>query len=250
MPKGFDKATPDIAKLRLIMRIGGLEKNGKTHFALTAPGPIGVIDMDRGLEGVVEKFAGSKDIYVKNLRDMPVATSDDHEARWDAFEKAHRQLLADPVIKSVVWDTDTEAWEMARLSFFGRLTQVKSHHYAAVNSAFRKLIDEAFDADKNLMLICRYKKQYVKKNPNSDESAWNGKYDAAGFSELQYLVQVNLRARFIECKDEDGEDSPSIEVINCRQNMSMNGGVFEDDEACFPWVAANIIEGTSPEDWE
>ena len=248
MPKGFEKATSIVLKRRLICRVGGLEKEGKTHFALTAPAPIGAIDMDRGLEGVVEKFADEKDIYVKNLRGMPVQDQKDHEARWDAFEAAHRQLLADTTIRSILWDTDTEAWEMARLAYFGKLTQIKSHHYGQVNAAFRKLIDEAFDADKNLILISRYKKQYVKKNPASDDSVWNGKYDAAGFNELASIVQVNLKAKLI--RGDDGSCIPSITIINCRQNMGMNGEVFEGEEACFSWVVAHIIEGTSPEEWE
>ncbi len=248
MPKGFDKATSEIKKLRLVMRVGGREKNGKTHFALTAPAPSGVLDMDRGLEGVIEKFADDKDIYVKSFRNMPATSQADHEARWDAFVKHHYTLLDDPLIRSEIWDTDTEVWEMARLAYFGKLLQIKSHHYAEINSMFRKLIDDAFASNTNLILISRYKKQYVKKNKTSDDSVWNGLYEAAGFNELASIVQVNLKAKLVQ--NGDGEPVPTIEVINCRQNMQMNGEVFEGDMATFSWVAANIIEGTSPEDWE
>lgn len=256
MPEGFERVVSTSPKLRLIMRVGGLEKDGKTHFALTAPAPIGIINNDRGLEGVVEKFVdgrvATKEIDVKDYRKMPVRTQKEHEAKWESFEKDHRILLADPAVRSIIWDTDTEAWEMARMSHFGKLTQIKPHHYAAVNSAFRKLIDEAFDADKNLILISRYKRQYVKKSTSSDDSVWNGKYDAAGFTELPSIVQVNLRAKLV--RGEDGEYTPSITVVNCRQNMQLNGEVFDGSEVfrdpCFSHVAANIIEGTSPEDWE
>jgi len=152
MPKGFELVTSKLPKRRLITRIGALEKDGKTDWALTAPDPIGVIDCDRGLEGVVEKFVdgrrATKEIYVKSYRKMPVRTQDDHEARWDAVERDYRILLADSTIRSILWDTDTEMWEMARMAFFGKLTQIKSHHYGEVNAAFRKLIDEAFDNDK------------------------------------------------------------------------------------------------------
>lgn len=249
MPKGFEQVTSELPPRRLIMRIGGLEKDGKTHFALTAPGPIGILDCDRGLEGVAEKFVvAGKEIHMKNYRKMPNRTQDDHEARWDAVERDHRILLADRAIRSILWDTDTEMWEIIRMAYFGKLTQIKSHHYGEVNATFRKLIDEAFDADKNLILISRYKKQYVKKSTTSDDSVWNGKYDAAGFSELPSIVQVNLRAQLV--RDEDGVCAPTITVVNCRQNMGINGEVFEGDGACFSWIAANIIGGTSPEEWE
>jgi len=248
MPKGFDQVTTSsYRKLRLIMRVGGLEKNGKTHFALTAPGPIGVLDIDRGLEGVINKFVGDKRIYAKCFKEMASENRKDHELRWDTFEKSHRQLLADPDIRTIIWDTDTEAWEMARLAYFGKLTQVKSHHYADVNNAIRKLIDEVFDSEKNLISICRYKKQYVKKSKESDDGAWNGLYEPAGFNEFSYIAQVNIRTRLVMA---DGKLVLSAEIVNCRQNMSLAGEVFEGDMATFPWIAANIIDGTSPEDWE
>ena len=252
MPKGFDKATSTLKKLRLLMRIGGLEKQGKTHFALTAPGAVGVLDNDRGIEGVVEKFADEKDIYVKSFREMPMKTPEDYTARWNAFDDYYHRLLSDVAVRSIVWDTDTETWEMARLAYFGRPSNIPLK-YPPLNALYRKLIDEAYDADKNLILISRYKKQYVRKSPTSDDSAWNGKYEAAGFGELKDIVQVNLRARI--AVDGNGNNTPSIEVVNCRQNMAMNGKVFDDVDdpfyaPTFPCVAANIIEGNTPEDWE
>jgi len=248
VPKGFDKATSTLKKLRLLMRIGGLEKQGKTHFALTAPGAVGVLDNDRGIEGVVEKFADEKDIYVKSFREMPMKTPEDYTARWNAFDDYYHRLLSDVAVRSIVWDTDTETWEMARLAYFGRPSNIPLK-YPPLNALYRKLIDEAYDADKNLILISRYKKQYVRKSPTSDDSAWNGKYEAAGFGELKDIVQVNLRARLVE-DEETGKLVPSVEVINCRQNMSENGEIYYGDEACFSWIAAMIIEGTTPEDWE
>ncbi len=250
MPKGFELATSVLKFLRLIVRIGGLDKGGKTHWALTTPDPIGVVNIDRGLEGVVEKFvAAGKIIHVTDFRDMPVKNQKDHENRWDTFDTRYWTLLRDPAIRSIIWDTDNEAWEMIRMAYFGKLTQIKSHHYGEVNAAFRKLIDGAFDNNKNLIMVNRYKKQYVKKSPTSDDSAWNGKYEPGGFTEAPNIVQVNLRAQLVK-DPEGGDDIPTVTVINCRQNMQLNGEVFKGDEACFSWVAANIIEGTSPEDWE
>ena len=43
-------------RTRLIVSVEGLEKRGKTHFAMTAPPPIAYFDMDIGAEGVVNKF--------------------------------------------------------------------------------------------------------------------------------------------------------------------------------------------------
>jgi len=250
MPDGFEKVAPGIRRCRLIVRVGGLEKAGKTHFALSAPGPIGILDMDRGLEGVVEKFAAEKTIYSRSLRDLPAKTQKDHEVRWETSKNAYQVLLDDRAIRSIVVDTDTEWWEMARLAYFGKLAQVKPHHYAEINREFRGLVDAAFDRDKNLILVCKYKKQYVAKDGSkSDDSSWNGKYEEAGFTDMPYVVQANLRARIVHDRS-TGEKTPTIEVLNCRQDMSLVGEVFEEETATFAWIAATIIKGTTPEDWE
>ena len=40
---------------RLILSVDAEQKRGKTHFALTAPRPLGFINLDDGLEGVINK---------------------------------------------------------------------------------------------------------------------------------------------------------------------------------------------------
>ena len=162
---------------------------------------------------------------------------------------AYTDALEDPHIRSILYDTDTEAWEIARLAYLGKLVGVRELHYPEVNSIFRNVIDMALAHDKNVIFTCRLRKQYVRSrnNEGKDASAWNGLYEESGFGEFASIVQVNLRAKIVT---EDEVKIPTIRVINCRQNMQMNGEVFEGDEARFSWIAANIIEGTSPEEWE
>ena len=251
MPKGFDKVSSDIMPpRRLVMRIGGFDKEGKTHFALTMPPPIALMNIDRGLEGMYEKFAREKELHISDdFRAMPSETQEENGVRWDAIMSAYISALEDPHIRSILYDTDTEAWEIARLAYLGKLVGVRELHYPEVNSIFRKVIDMALAHDKNVIFTCRMRKQYVKSKSaeGKDKAIWNGKYEESGFSEFGSIAQATLRAKII---NENGENIPTIRVVNCRQNMQMNGEVFEGDEACFSWVAANIIEGTSPEDWE
>ena len=65
---GFRKAGADAIRHRLIISVDGHEKQGKSHFALTAPQPIALFDVDTGLEGVVEKFEHTKGIYQNTYR--------------------------------------------------------------------------------------------------------------------------------------------------------------------------------------
>jgi len=249
MPKGFEKIDSGaMPPHRLIMRVGGLDKSGKTHFGLTAPGPISVINADRGLEGVVEQFASSKEIHVTpSFRDMPSETEEQQEKRWEEVYNCYWSALEDNEIRSIVIDTDSELWDMARLALLGRLEKVPPLRYTQLNRTFREMIDAAFTHDKNVISICKYRKQYVSTTDSNDLGHWNGLYEPSGFSDMPYIVQMNLRTQMT--MTDDGP-VPTITVVNCRQNMQMNGEVFEGDEARFSWVAANVIEGTSPEDWE
>jgi len=250
MPKGFQQVTDMGLPKRLILRVGGLDKTGKTHFALTAPAPIAIINADRGLEGVVEKFAHDKEIYVsESFRDMPSETETDAEKRWKELYDCYWSALEDKFTRSIVMDTDTEAWEIARLAELGRLEKVPPLKYTQLNRRFREMIDAAFTHDKNVILVCKYKKQYVEsKNPNDTMGKWTGMYEPTGFNDLPYIVQANLRTR-MDVGDE-GSMIPTIEIMNCRQDMSLNGEVFEGEMTGFPWIASMIVKGTTPEDWE
>ncbi len=253
MPKGFNRVSSDITPpRRLVMRIGGFEKDGKTHFALTMPPPIALLNIDRGLEGMYEKFAREKELYISDdFRAMPSETMEDNEKRWEAIISAYKNSLEDGHIRSILFDTDTEGWEIVRLAYLGKLIGVKELRYPEINSIFRNIIDMALSHDKNVIFTCRLRKQYVKTGKQSEKghdiSAWNGKWEESGFGEFGSIVQANLRAKIV---NEDGVNVPTIRIINCRQNMQMNGEVFEGELATFSWVAANIIEGTSLEDWE
>lgn len=57
---------PSYSTPRLIMSVSGLKGSGKNHFLYSAPGPIALLDLDVGQEGVVEKFqdTGKEVLYL------------------------------------------------------------------------------------------------------------------------------------------------------------------------------------------
>lgn len=215
---GFLPATKS-TKDRLIISIDGLEKQGKTHWGLTSPGPLGILNMDIGHEGVVDKFLKNQNIFISNIK-IPSAIegNTDQITRsaieiWEQFKKDYYWGLEN--LKSLVVDTATEAWELLRLAYFGKLTQIKSHHYTAANAQFRKLIRDAYESDCNLILIHKRKKQYIE--GFEGKANWNGEYERSGFSEIGFLVQVDITAY----RDKEGEFH--IRVNDCRQNAMLKG---------------------------
>ena len=56
LSRGFNPVSP-VAPRRMIAVISGMDKSGKNHWVFdTAPQPIIVIGLDKGTEGMVEKF--------------------------------------------------------------------------------------------------------------------------------------------------------------------------------------------------
>ena len=243
---GFQKMSAGVKK-RLIVSVQGQEKSGKTHFSLTAPGPIAYFGMDIGEEGVVDKFLDSgKEIYSADAQikvpNTIVMTKGgptlDAEKAWEKMKVALVTALSNGGVRTVVVDTATEMWELIRLARFGKLTQVMPMQYGPVNAEMRGLLRAAFESDKNVILIHKVKAEYV-----NDKRT--GRMERAGFSDTGYIVQVNLRTYY------DGEAGEfGVEVINARQNMRLCGDLYDGDICTFPMIATMVLEDTSLEDWE
>jgi len=216
--------------------LDGLEKQGKTHFALTAPAPIVVFNFDIGLEGVVDKFADKKVYVVDYNTPGTVDQSFDWTGTWEKFKTDYRGMFETDA-RTIVMDTATEAWELLRMARFGKLTEVMPQHYGPVNAEYRELLRLAYNSDKNLVLIHKLKDEYV----NNQRT---GKFKRAGFGDTGYMSQVNCRME----RDEDLEFT--LEVEDCRQNALVAGEVMEGPMCAFPWLASMVFTGTGPDDWE
>ena len=254
-PDGFTEASSE-EKLRLILNVEGGEKEGKTHFALTAPGPIALIDMDIGLEGVVSKFIKEKKIYVASFNYREATDPKQWDEMWQKMKKCFLDALTNNAIKTLVCDTATEMWELLRMASFGKLAQVKPHHYAPVNAEFRDLLRKAYDTDKNLILIHKQKKEYV-------DEKWTGNMERAGFGDVGYAVQANVISWRVSALDvvygkgrDDEYQGFGITVKDCRQRPELAGQEFLDLSAkglptmnTFPYLATQVFPDTNEEDW-
>lgn len=232
---GFRRAGADDAVTRLIVAISGLEKQGKTHFALTAPGPIALFNLDVGLEGVSSKFVREgKSVFVYDVG----RTQSPNEAKiaWAELVKAYTSVLANKSIRTVVLDTATEVWEMLRLARFGKLAQVMPFQYGPVNAEYRALLRAAYTSDKNLVLLHKMKVKYVNDKRTGD-------YERSGFSDTGFIVQMNCEV----FRDEDGFN---LSVLDCRHNPEMMGDVLTGPLCSFKYLAVEALGQTRLEDWE
>jgi hypothetical protein len=247
---------------RLILSVEGLEKEGKTNFALTAPGPIGYMDYDVGLEGVVEKFLKgghmgqpAKTIYRRTNKDGSPnpyrsrhAKKAEAEAEWERFETDYYKLLG--AARSTIVDTGSAAWELKRLAAFGKLTQVMPHHYVGANDEFRQLVNDAYDGHSNLIFLHKRKAEW--KEGKDGKGQKTGNFERSGFAEMGFLVQANLVAYRLDpnAREFDGDLGFRLYIRDCRQNPELSGMTLMNDMITFQNLAMLIEPDSDPAEWE
>lgn len=237
--QGFERAKKSNLR-RMVIAVEAMDGEGKTTFGLSAPGPIALFDMDIGLEGVIDKWVDLKEIQRASFSYKDATSREEWIAGWEKMKKLYYVALADPHIKTLLWDTETEGWDLIRMARLGSLSLHKDHAYkwGPVNTEFRDLIRSVYETDKNLILLRKMKEQYIDDN-------WTGKYDPAGFKDIRSLIQVRLRS----WRDEEGTFGLTV-MQKCRQNASIVGMDFVEPMNTFPFVAAEVFGDTSPEEWE
>ena len=234
-------------KQRVIWAGYGMPGSGKTHFALTAPAPIVVFSLDRGLEGVVEPFQKKKDIYVAEYDWSPTEDLDQQEAidLRDKFTEDFEDAVQKA--RTVVWDKETDVWELFRYAEFGAPNDAP-RNYPALNQRYRRLINMAKAGDINFGCLQGMKAEWASKvNPKSGKSGASatGAFIRAGFGELEGLVHVDLMHRY------DKEDkSYIIEVGKSRGpgGFDVQGETLAGID--FPTLAQMVFPESSEEDWE
>lgn len=243
-------------KPRLILAIDGLEKQGKTHFAFTAPGPIAYQSIDIGEEGVISKFPG-KQVFIAKYRfnvrtglgassqvmrtapkfmEMSQITQQAEEVYNRFYTDFHKAIRSN--VRTIIWDTASEVWELLRMARYGKLTEVKQEHHGPIKAEMRELIREAYDSDCNLILLHKLKSMWI------DNQRQYGKYERQGMPDMGFLVQCNATVR------RDRESGLfSVEVTDCRQNASLMGLRLEGDNCCFPMLASMVFQDVPSAYW-
>ena len=211
---GLHMADSEAVPNRVVLAVDGLDKQGKTHFALTAPKPLVYLDFDIGKEGVLQKAPGREKIITAKpfgFRPTEITWDVDKEADeikklmeaadpelarfrqmyLDALRKPVMEVKGKPIMaRSLVIDTGSEGWELIRFCEFGKLTKVMPHHYTQVNSLMRDLVRAAFDSSVNVIWLHKLKAEW--KDNAEGKGRKTGVLERSGFEGMAYLVQANL----------------------------------------------------------
>lgn len=224
----FKLMKPTASPRRLVCSIEGLEKTGKDHLALTADGPIYLLDFDHNLEGVLPKFSQKKDIYVCTYD--YITDSDSQSAAldvWLQFKADYAEGLKSAA--TVIIDTGTQMWTVARMARFGKVASVPPIAYGPVNTEIKELVQQAKEADGNTIFLHRVKPVYIGKDRTD-------KYEINGFGEMGFEVQATFRTY----RDED--EQFHVRIMECAQNMTIAGVELEGKQIDFNFILDMVFE--------
>ena len=190
---------------RLIWMGSGEAGTGKTRFGLTAPDPILVQSLDKGLEWVVKPI----------LAEMPGKHIYFREYDWDTeaqdFSQAYAVEIRDRILadflfglqhaRTILWDKETDIREVFQYAEFGSPTEGNIKDYGKLNQRYFNLINKAKSVPGvNFGLIQAMKDEWVVGDGKVDQNTGkrkktfskSGRRIRAGFDRLDELVFAEL----------------------------------------------------------
>lgn len=262
VPEGWQEVTPP-EHPRVFAATHGLDKSGKTDFALQFPKPLAFVPLDRPRtegkdpkrmfpEGVVEPKNPSAP-HLPPFRFDPRRPAEDQISDiWPRLEDAILGAIEERSFRTLVIDTGSQLWEMVRLHKLGKLSQVMPEKYMEPNQLFRSIIEAAQDrTDLNFIMTHKVKKEYVDRG--SGRGNWNGQYERSGFNDIGFMVEHVLLHEKIT--DEEGMHLGFRIIVQESVTPEAKGITFgpeEDDDFDleFSRVARVLVPSSKKGDWE
>ncbi len=248
-----------------MLGIEGLPDTGKTEFSFTAPPGIGVLAVDRGYEHLLTKPEppqGRQENISLCVFPVPQPGQDPGKSEgstyktiWDEFYLMYRQSISNPAFRTVVVDGDSDTWELQQLAAFGKITQIPPIQRTDVNAARRVMIARGFDSGKNIIFTYRLKPEYetvIKVNSQgqpSEVGERTGEYRRAGFSDQDYLVQVQIRTLYDETRKDPHPNKFGLRILKCKPNRELVGQELWGRDCCFKGLVEAIYPEADMEEW-
>lgn len=235
----------------------GVEGTGKTRFAATAPGPIGLLALDKKSKRTFLEIATARETLVIS-NDKPLMTDaqaikmamtngDDprglaeikqaYEAVVQAVFDLGMAYAKHPEIKTIVVDTNSQFFDWILFSHFGRRNQIPPISRGAANQDMIDFVNAL--RSKNLVLIHR-SKEIWKPTGATDGGGKpirepSGKYEADGFKNIGAFLTASLELTSKRVKVESLDTKFRAKVVTSQMNVLMEGqdlheyGVSGDD---------------------
>lgn len=269
--KGFSSTIT--ADPTLAVAVYGAEGSGKTEFACTAPGVVGVIPLERKCKQTVFKarekygktiFLPEQDfirvrnpVMIANLRPekcgappttnahAPVCCSP-HYYRWhvNSIKQAAMDLYNHPDVNSIVIDSATQLWDDILCAHYGRTDRIMPLDRRPANQEFIELVNAL--SGKHLVLTHRASRVW-KGNTETD------KLKLDGFHKVGFFVSAVVETTNDATKSEGDDEWFTLDVKMCQARPGIAGkaGVKAlcDGAMTFANLALLIFPDSEPELW-
>ena len=275
-----------IAKRSITACINGRRGSGKSHFGIEfSPRPLLIQPLDPTLKFILEKFDLSS-VYMASyprlskellLAVSGIKKSEDQNKKafelmqseatavWELFSSDFYSNLEK--MRSILWDTGSEVWELVRLARHGRLAQIEPYNYTALNTEFREMIRAAQDAGVNLIILQKMKEKWGEQVSATGKVSRGptGEWEPSGFSHIAYEVTLEGEIYQSLCTHQHQGECPSkgckyecnpgcgadgkfhLRVTKCTNRAEL---IFQDfADPTFLDVAMALYPGTGPDDW-
>jgi hypothetical protein len=257
--------------LPMCIGIDGQPSGGKTELALSAPGNIVCVTIDRGHVGLMlnpnPPKTRNKNVYWKVLEPpMPTAAAQtDFTAFWQLVRTESYAAVGHKEVRSVVFDGDSDSWEIQRMAEFGKLTQIPSHLYTTVNAARRAFYSRLKDSGKFVVLTSKMTKEYkTVYGPNGQpelndkgqpKRQWTGQWERKGFDDLDYSLEMSLHCYRADAKYDDtgvflvsgGEFRARLDL--CKSDRSLEGSEFGGEDCNLPVILRTVYPQIPLKEW-
>lgn len=211
----------------IIVAISGEPKTGKSHWSLTFPAPIVVFSFDQGIEPVLKSFPDKK-VTVKTY-ELPLIETvralgqkKDILEVWNNFKKDFQIATEDASVKTIVIDTSTALYEIARIARTGELgRELDPTEYGDVYLRMKALFQRCRISGQNLVLT-HYMKAVYKDGKETSEK----KIDAFRYTESEVDLSL-ITEKVTEAKVGGGKQTKIVTTIKETRYDALNLTGFE-----------------------
>jgi len=250
---------------RTILRAVGERGTGKSRLIFTGPEPIFQFSFDQGEEGVVEEFAGDKEIQVRNYDWDPNKNKGDSK-EYAAEIRDHYEADLDYAIATgakrrkpftLGLDKETDLWLLYRYAEFGGPSDAPKN-YEELNRRYISMLNRVKACRyANLILVQGMKDEWgtvveVVNGQKKKKPYQTGRRIPSGFDRIDEIVFAEIMTHRTRVDDVnkfwfDFKADFDPEFGKCRQNAALSGRRLP----AMPLheLGSFLIDGSEPEEW-
>ena len=247
---------------QLLIGTEGMSDEGKTRWAMTAPGVIQMLAIDRNHEAVFDStgLKGTNPNIAIKVFEIPLlgtATVPDYQKHYANVRDSLYGALANPQSNVVIVDGDSDFWELHILAHFGKNTGIYPQtKYAAPYAEKRAQISRMRDSGKIVICTNKVRDEYIniykadgtpeKDSGGNDLRKKTGGKVRQGFPDQDYLWDMQIRHLYqpahtakIGAKEVSVPGQWGIRIMKCKANMDMAGMELWGDDCSFKGMVEN-----------